>query len=232
MWNVFHRLLLVSFGLFFMAGCATVYVPNSAHTNMMSEKGELHASVQLGTQGGDIMLGYALSDQFGLVGSYSGSEEFQNGEQTGSHDYGEAALVFFPQIKGPVQAEFLGGIGFGNAMGESSILGVDRIVEGDYSRPFLQGNLSVNTTSFFRAGVATRFAHVNFTNLESTADLTGLDTSALFFEPTAFVQLGRGLFRVESQFGISEPMFKSIDDLAFEHEPVRFSIGARFLFNL
>jgi hypothetical protein len=225
--------------LLICSGCATVYVPNAAHTPLMEEQGEVHVSAHFGSQGGDLQLGYALTDQFGIIAGISGRENTnQDGEETGNHTFGEAGVVWFPDIHQRLKNEFIGGIGLGNAKGESSFSFMNpqgeyekRTAKGDFYRIFVQSNTAL-TSSVVTTGIATRLAFVNFYNYELTGSQQAIRnrTSALFFEPAAFVRLGFRNVKFESQVGISRPI-GDFRNIAFDYEFMRASFGVHFYFN-
>jgi hypothetical protein len=225
--------------LFIFSGCATVYVPNAAHTPLMEEQGEVHVSAHFGINGGDLQLGYALTDQFGMIGSISARESTnQDGEKTGEHTFGEAGVVWFPGIHNRFKNEFLAGIGLGNAMGESSFSFMNnegvyekRAARGDFTRFFVQSNTAL-TSSVVTTGFATRLAYVNFYNYELTGSLQtiGNKTSALFFEPALFVKLGFRNVKFESQVGFSRPLGDPTR-IAFDYEFMRASFGVHIYLN-
>lgn len=201
-------------------GCTTLYVPSPNQTHMMKEQGEIHFNLNGGAHGGNLQAAYALTDQYGIVASISGRKsDGNNGSVDEEHNYGEIGINYFGFGTDRVSGEFTTGLGFGEGeRGTSS---------GEYIKPFIQMNAAF-TSGMFDTGVSLRTAYVSFTELNVTNDRPG--DSSVFFEPAVFARMGFRNIKLESQLGIAYPLSDS-GQFAFGYEPIRMSVGLKFLFN-
>lgn len=125
-----------------VVGCAPVYVPNARHTHQLSEKGEIAAGGYAGTNGSDVQLAYAVSDDFGVLAAGS---FIQNTESDfHKHKYGEFALQF-QEAFNTGRFEVMTGYGFGTTTTDG--------YTGNYGKFFLQPNFGLET-NFIDAGFA------------------------------------------------------------------------------
>ncbi len=208
-------------GFVVFAGCTTLYVPSNNQTPLMKQQGEIHLNGAVGANGAGLQAGYAITNNLGIVGGFSGrTTEDEDGERNESHGYEEIGINYFGFGAENVAGELIGGLGFGS--------GERRAIQGDYVKPYIQINAGLQT-EVFDTGISFRTAYLNFTNLDADAS-SGTVESGLFFEPAALARLGYRNVMLESQLGFAWPM-RDASDLAFEYEPLRLSIGVKLLFN-
>jgi len=209
------------------SSCAPVYVPNARQTNMMSEKGELHASAQAGTNGGDLQLAYAVSDKFGLFGSGSFKSDKTSGNSDSDfheHRYGELGAIYYRPFGNIGRFEALAGLGFGEAeaVDQYEIFGPQQVrATGRYNKFFTQANIGLETDPF-ETGLALRMGQVTFNEFETSNNSLQETESGTFFEPAVFARLGWQNFKLESQLGIAGLLQ---DEVAFDYESLFFSVG-------
>lgn len=228
MWSA--RILSVVLLLLICSSCAPVYVPNARQTNMMSKKGELHASAQAGTNGGDLQVAYAVSDKFGLFGSGSFKSDEASGNSDSEfheHRYGELGAIYYRPFGKIGRFEALAGVGFGEAeaVDQYEIFGPQQVrATGRYNKLFAQANIGLETEPF-ETGLALRMGQVTFNEFETSS--TGLQESesGTFFEPAVFARLGWPNFKLESQLGMAGLLQ---DEVAFDYESLFFSVGLHF----
>jgi len=169
------KILPILFLVFLLIGssCAPVYVPNARQTNMMSKKGELHASAQAGSNGGDLQVAYAGSDKFGLFGSASFKSDEGSDNSDGDfheHRYGEMGVVYYRPFGKIGRFEALAGFGFGQAeaVDQYEVFGPQQVrATGRYNKFFTQANIGLETDPF-ETGLALRLGQVTFTEFETS----------------------------------------------------------------
>ncbi len=232
--KLFNLLLLFTVPIILLqSACAPVYVPNTRHTPLLDDKGEVHAAVHGGTNGADVQAAIAVSNSVGLVAAGS----FGTNEGSGSldadyhkHSYGELGLAYFKPFGKIGRFEALGGAGLGTAeaVNQYDFFGPQEVqATGNYRKYFVQGNLGVETGAL-EAGVALRLAQVVFTEFEASNVTHDQTESGTFFEPAAFARLGWKNIKLESQLGVSGLLQ---DEVAFDYETILFSLGIHFQFN-
>ncbi len=229
MWDVKLSVLLLA-TIVILASCAPVYVPNARQTNLMEEQGELHGAAHAGTNGGDIQLAYSMFDHVGIFGSASfKTDELTNDTEEDYHEhrYGELGAIYFHPIGEIGRFEALGGIGLGKAeaVDQYDVFGPNEVrAEGSYNKVFGQTNIGLET-SVVETGLLLRLSQVTFSEFETSGMSLGETESGTFFEPAVFARLGWKNVKVESQLGVARLLQ---DEVAFDYEPLFFSIGLHF----
>ncbi|NGP88508.1 hypothetical protein [Fodinibius halophilus] len=232
--DFFKHMMVLVLGLsgLLFSGCASVYVPSAQHTNLMNEKGELHAAAHAGVNGGDIQAGYAVSDNFGIIGaaSFGSSEEEGTADDFHEHSYAEIGGTYFRPIGTKGRYEVMAGVGAGSAesVTQYNFFGPQQVkATGDYTKVFLQNNIGVET-GILEAGVAIRLGHVIFRKFETSNTTYEESERGTFFEPSAFARLGWKNVKFETQVGVAGPLQ---DDIAFDYRTLLFSLGIHLQFN-
>lgn len=223
--------------LLIQSSCAPVYVPNTYHSYLMDQKGDLHAAVYTGSNGADIQGGYAVSEHVGVVAAASfGTREDENSgdgsldEDFHKHNYGEFGLSYFRPFGKIGRFEALGGFGFGTAetVNQYDFFGPEVVkATGRYNKIFVQSNVGLETGAF-EAGVAFRIGQVIFNEFETSDETYGESEAGTFFEPGVFARVGWKNIKIESQLGLSGLLQ---DEVAFDYEPGILSIGLHLQFN-
>lgn len=236
MMNKLYRIILpvLSVFLFAISACAPVYNPSARHTHLLDQKGEVHASVQAGTNGMDMQGAYAVSDNVGFVAAASWLSTNGSSDYTGSdfheHRYGELGLSYFETFGKAGRIEVLGGFGMGEAesIDRYDFFGPQEVrATGKFNKLFLQGNAGIETGAL-ETGVAVRLSQVTFTEFKTSDESYGEKESGAFFEPAAFVRLGWQNIKIESQLGIAGPIN---GDVPFDYVSALFTVGLHFSFN-
>lgn len=231
------QLSLFTILLLIQSSCAPVYVPNTYHSYLMDQKGDLHAAVYTGTNGIDIQGGYAVSENVGLVAAASFGKREDDTNSDGSldadfhkHNYGEFGLSYFHPFGGVGRFEALGGFGFGSAetVTQYDFFGPEVVrATGSYNKFFVQSNVGLETGAL-EAGVAIRLGQVVFNEFETSDETYGDSEAGTFFEPGVFARVGWKNIKIESQFGLSGLLQ---DEVAFDYEPGILSIGLHLQLN-
>jgi hypothetical protein len=221
-------------------GCAPVYIPPAAHTDLFTGEGEFHAAVYTGSNGYDGQAAYALTDHLSLAGAFSYDDQSANDTTFQRHSYGEFAIGWFTYNDG-LHLEALAGIGRGHAEAGDVDLHLDLFApiedttyllteRGDYTRYYLQGNLGTSGRIFEEGwnlrgelGIASRLALVDFSRFTRN-DTTSYHTNSLFTEFILFARAGGDLLSFELQLGLSSSLRS---ELPFDYDPWMGSVGMR-----
>ncbi len=214
------------------AGCAPVYVPSARHTHQLNEKGEASLSSYSGTNGADVQLAYAVTDNIGILGAVSIARDDEDDEDFHKHTYGEIGVQYYDNIGGIGRFEFMSGFGRGSAsaLGTYNSIFNDTSSEiratGKYGKFFVQPNIGLET-DVVDAGLSFRFGHVIFTEFETSSATYDENESGTFFEPGLFVRLGWQTVKLEGQIGYSMPT----NQVAFDYKSFFLSLGFQMKLN-
>jgi len=152
-----------------LPACAPVYVPNTAHTPMLEEQGEVQVGGYAGTSGIDLQAAAALTDHVGAFADFSfGNQEGESSDPANDddfhrHRFGEVGIGYFTGFGRAGHFEVYGGYGLGRAEAadEYDIFGPSIVMAtGRYNRFFVQPALGVDVGPLQLNGIA-RLAHVN-----------------------------------------------------------------------
>ncbi|RMG17791.1 MAG: hypothetical protein D6730_23610 [Bacteroidetes bacterium] len=227
--------------LLLAGGCSTLYVPNTLHTPLLSEKGEVALRLHSGSSSLDAQAALALSGgaKGGLAVSAAYSLNRKGGDtpQAGyaKQQFAELGVGHFFRLDSSGIFEVFTGYGRGKAEATKTLgtgFPVDEQATGNYQRFFVQANLGASAR-LLEAGVAARFSYVDFTRLSITRK-TPKRPSAFFAEPLLFIKVGGGPtsgkfpnIKAELQFGAHLPLGPRPDfDFPLFH--ARLGIDLRF----
>lgn len=230
----FNQLIILA-GLFFTS-CAPIYIPNTRNTPLFRGQGEFQGSAVL-TTGVELQGAYALTDNIGVIGSYSTLSENRNDPQNTSasfkrqNSYFEGGLGFFKADRAR-RIELY--VGYGQ--GKSTTTGQyyfffptfgqqELIVTGRYNRYFIQPTIGTNKKGF-NISFTPRIAAVDFHEFVS-GTVTELpdEKISIFIEPavTAKFRLNQhidGMFQLGLNFSASGEVF-------FDYVPVQAALGVQ-----
>ena len=147
--------------IFTICGCATVYVPNVVNTPLLSNKGELQVSANLGTSGFDPQFAYAITDNIGLM--LNGSFANRTSDSTSDfhkHSFVETGVGYYTSVGENGRFETFGGLGFGKLSAE-----LDNNLWKSYAdvstlRFFIQPTIGASS-SIFDGSLSSRMVMVN-----------------------------------------------------------------------
>ncbi|MFO7923164.1 MAG: hypothetical protein R6U58_05690 [Bacteroidales bacterium] len=201
--------------------CAPAYVPNVINTPLLSNKGEIQASLHGGISGVDPQLSYAVTDNVGLIlnGSFADNTS-DSSNNFHKHNFIEIGTGYYTKIGNKGRFETFGGFGSGKLQAEyENDLWTSR-ADVISSRFFLQPAIGI-TTSILDASFTSRLVLINLS--QGTEKSTGV-----FAEPALTGKLGFRYVKAVIQLGLSIPLQENID---FNYQPFMFSVGLQANFN-
>jgi len=210
-----------------LGACAPIYIPPAAHIPQLEHKGEMQFGLFYGMNGLDMQGSYAAGDHQAFMATISmGSNSDSAGTNKTAHFYGEGAYGVF-SANGVGRFSAFAGMGAGTGQGQSTwsynSTSYTEQAAGTYLRPFLQGNIGLNT-GFFDLGLATRLAWVWMTYTSGNQNIPP-NANALMLEPVLYMGLGGNKFKVFGQGGFSAPLNKNMN---FGYNPIIISLGINF----
>ena len=208
---------VIGVGLAIMGGgCKTVYVPNAVNAPLLSQKGELRASLS----GNNLQAAYAVSDSVGLIANgfwqkTSGDQNAASGSDGKGHLL-ELGAGHFRSIGDLLLFETYAGLGLGAVEHDNweQVNGArsDYRFSASAIKAFVQPSLGI-TRNYFDAVLSTRFVAlkpydteaVNYPEARLRADdLFGLDQHTFgFIEPAVTVRAGYKWVKLFVQYGFS-----------------------------
>jgi hypothetical protein len=215
----------------FVVSCAPLYVPNVVNSPMLSEKGEVNASIHAGTSGFDVQTAYAMTDHIGIMinGSFA-SKDSSTDTDYHEHKFGEFGCGYFTSIDNVFRFSTFAGLGMGkaNASDTYEFFGDHELTAwGYYNRFFAQTSIGA-ATDFFDAGLCLRGSYVNFYRFEYGSLEHNKNKDNFFLEPVLFARVGWKMIKVQSQIGFSYSVTKNWD---LDYQPIIFSFGLCFRLN-
>lgn len=230
------RILILFLGVSLPAlmGCAPIYVPNTVHSPMLEEQGEVQVGGYLGSSGIDVQAAVALSDHVGASADFSYANQEQDEDALFSadehnHRFGEVGVGYFTDLSAVARFEVYGGYGIGRAKARDDyefITSGTVTATGRYDRFFLQPAMGIAAGPLHLNG-ALRLVRVHFREFETSREVFSEDETAFFVEPAVGVRVGTGTVRFETQVGLSRS-FTAPSDVAFDHDPLWMSVGVQY----
>ena len=205
----------ITTAILLLNACAPAYIPNTVNTPMLSNKGELQASVNSGISGFDPQLSYAITDHIGVMlnGSFS-DRTSDSTDDYHKHQFVELGSGYYTKIGTIGRYETFAGFGLGNTRGEYSTTLWSSYADAQFFRIFIQPSIGL-ATSFFDGGFAWRFVIISMTQEQNKS-------TGFFFEPVITLKLGYKYVKMVTQFGLSLPV---TEEIAFNYQPFMFSVG-------
>lgn len=226
------RFSLIILAAVLATSCAPMYVPSMRNTPLFNGQGEFKGGVFLGT-GVDLQGALSLTDNIGVLGSYSFLSENRNDPVDPNqkfkrkNQYFEGGLGYYKATRNRRIEVYVGyGSGKGTTTGQYSFLGLGQqevIVTGKYNRLFIQPSIGTNNRGFNLA-FTPRISYVNFHEFQSGPIIEKPDEKGhLFIEPagTARFRMGSNIYGM-FQLGLNLAM---PNDAFFDHVPVQAAIG-------
>jgi len=208
----------ISIGLLIlgMSSCAPAYVPNVINAPMLTNKGEVQASLHAGTSGVDPQFAYAISNHIGVMlnGSF-GNNTSDTTDNFHKHQFLELGTGYYTHFGTRMKFETFGGVGFGKLQAEyNNEMWVSRS-DVNCTRFFIQPTIGF-TTKIFDAGISSRFVMIDL-HQESGKD------KGFFVEPVLTSKLGYDHLKAVMQIGFSYPL--NSDEISFNYQPFLISLG-------
>ncbi len=213
--NTFFGFTILAGVAILLDACAPAYVPNVINTPLLSNKGELQASINGGISGFDPQISYALTDHIGLAlnGSFA-NRTSDSTENYHKHNFVELGTGYYTKMGKVGRFETFGGVGFGNTRGGYSNDLWSAYTNANYTRLYLQPGIGIATAPF-DGSLAARLAFVNLK--QGSQRSTGV-----FLEPVITLKTGFKNVKLSVQIGLSFSLNENID---FNYHPFIFSIG-------
>jgi hypothetical protein len=224
--KILHYNTAVYFALFsiIITSCTPAYIPNRVNTPLLSNSGEIQASVSTGISGFDPQISYAITDHIGVMAN--GSFADRSNDTTDNfhiHNFFELGGGYYDKLEDVGRYGLYGGFGFGNVETEFDNDIFSKRTDANLLRYFIQPSIGV-VTDVFDASFATRVALVN-TKIKDS-ELNNPKGNDLYFEPVLTTRLGYKYVKFLFQVGLSFRVMSS--DLKPEYQPVILNLGLQF----
>jgi hypothetical protein len=196
--------------------CAPVYVPSVVNAPLLTNKGEVQASLHAGTSGIDPQFTYALSNHVGMMLNASAANNTSDStDNFHKHQFVEFGSGYFTNLGTRMKFETFGGIGIGKLQAEyDNNLWISKS-DVNFTRFFIQPTIGF-TTKIFDAGISSRFVLIN---LHQESD----SSTGYFVEPVLTGKLGYDHLKVIMQLGFSYPL--NSGQISFNYQPLLISLG-------
>lgn len=234
--SIFKILVIISSAII-LSSCATVYVPNVAHTTFYEESGDLSVSGFAGTTGFDGQVSAAITNNIYLYGAAAFMDKDSTTEMDDDyldHSYQEGAIGFY-HVMG-TSGRYTMHMGYGQGKAEAvdnynSLFGEQTIfAKGDYHKYFFQSALGMSK-NVVDLGGAIRYCYVNFDKFNpDVEDIEPVkNVYNHFIEPTFFVRVGYKYIKWHFQYSFA---FGLRDESPFDYKRNRISMGITFKYNI
>ncbi len=222
--------------VWFVSGCAPIYLSSTHNTPMLDNQGDLKISGKVGFNGGEVQAAYAVRDNTHLFGSFISSIDNSDADEevdSSQHTYFELGGGRSWRPENWLVIEASGGMGLGSGRGRTIFLvdtSLERHAEGSYIKPFMQSNLAIQTR-VMDLGFVNRLALINFDEITETGRNPEINTDpsgSIFYEPGVFAQLGWDRLKFNAHMGFSRPLGSQPE---FDYNPFMLSFGVSFRFS-
>ncbi|MFO7938827.1 MAG: hypothetical protein R6U66_03650 [Bacteroidales bacterium] len=208
--------------LLLFTACSPEYIPNMVNSPLLSNQGEVQATIAGGTSNLDVQTAVALSDNWALMvnGSYA-DEHSDSSEDFHKHLMVEMGVGYYEKMGRIGRYEIFGGYGAGKIKGRYDEAVFDApYTEASFNKIFLQPGIGLST-GYYDGSFATRFSAIQMDLDASTAGFT--DDFHLFFEPVITNKFGSRYIKVIMQAGLSLPISQT--ELHYDYQPFLFHVG-------
>ena len=212
-------ILFFTLSLLIINSCAPAYIPNVVNAPMLTNKGELQASVHFGASGFNPQFAYAITDHLGMMVNASFIDVTSDSSSTSDfyhkHTFFEFGPGYYTNFGSRFKFGTYGGVGFGKINAEyDNDLWTSRS-DVKCTRLFLQPTIGM-TSKVFDLGLSTRFVVVSF-NQDSEKN------TGIMFEPAVTAKLGWDHIKAVGQIGLSYPL--NPDNIHFVYQVGLVSLG-------
>lgn len=200
------RLLIPTLALLVGAACAPVYVPGAAYAPMYDREGDAHVAARFGTPGGQLDVGYALSDAF--HGRVTGQYQVTRTDSGDGNGYARIAAGGGwyrkpAHERDALRLSFSADVGTGRAVGTYSIGSSGTRYSGGHVNLGVQGELGAETPGFGIAYVI-RPSLFHFIHDDESGSTGFADWG--FLENWLAVRAGSRMVKFETQLGLWLPL--------------------------
>ena len=189
---------------------------------MLSNQGEVQATIAGGTSNLDVQTAIALSDNWALMlnGSYA-DEHSDSTEDFHKHLMVEIGGGYFEKMGRIGRYEIFGGYGLGKVEGRYDEAVFDApYTEASFTKIFLQPGIGIST-DYYSGSFATRFSAIQMDIKAPTEELT--NDFHVFFEPVITNKFGSRYIKFIIQTGLSVPINRK--ELHYNYQPFLFHVG-------
>ncbi len=215
-----HFLYLV-FIFAVLSSCSPEYIPNMVNSPMLSNQGELQATVATGTSNFDAQTAFAITDNIGIMvnGSY-GNETNDSTNDYHKHAFVEGGIGYYNKIGEKGRYEIYGGYGTGSVEGlfEGALFDSE-ITNANYNRFFVQPGIGMST-GIFDGSFSPRFVLIQM-NPQGTGFVSG--DYNIFVEPVFTSKVGFKWVKFVAQVGFSIPF--GDDQVNFNYQTFIMNVG-------
>ena len=199
--------------------CSPEYIPNMINSPMLSNQGEIQATIAAGTSNLDLQTAYAITDNIAVMvnGSYA-DRTSDSTENFHKHLMIEGGIGYYRQISEVGRIEVFGGYGGGAVNGyyENDLVSANS--DATFQRFFLQPGIGMSS-GIFDGSFATRLSLVSM-NPDLENFVPGLDP---FLEPVVTAKLGWRYAKFVLQGGLSIPLAE--ENLTYDYQPFIINFG-------
>lgn len=226
-----------------LASCTPpMYIPESVHVADITSKGKSEINLTTGTNGIDLQLAHAITDNIGVMTSVSGTihndsiEYHHRITAQGGINYvnqlenNGRMLLFFHCYTG-------GGYGFGEGLDTYSFYSsyYENWSRGEYMRFFTQPSIQFKG-EFIDLFVGSRISYIQFNSLENKwgyvegiNDPNGGKTQNIYIEPNFTFRAGGDHLKGHLQLGYSQGVIAEME-MKFRRRPVLLNVGLSISF--
>jgi hypothetical protein len=228
--NIFSFFFVISV-LFLFQSCAPVYIPNMVNAPLLSNKGEVQASVNTGISGFDPQLAFAVTDKIGLMLNASWNK--WNNKDPDGHQHGrrfiEGGIGYYHPFEKFGRFEAFTGFGTGEIKGyfENNIF--SGYGTSQYRRFFVQPDIGL-CSDFIDLSLSTRLSFVNIVLTSDNYKQYSRNTFDPFFEPVITLKIGYKYLKFISQPGFSFPLkivTYNYHEVYYNYQHFIFSVGVQ-----
>ena len=217
--KIFYKFIIFSLSIVYFSACAPLYVPNVVNTPMLTEKGDLNASLHAGLSGYDAQGAYALTENIAVMLNSS----FMNSTSDSSNNYHkhifvEAGAGYFKPLGEFGLFEVYSGYGLGKINSYQATGDLMSFADTYVNRFFVQPSFGF-VSPYFEAAIAPRAV------MAFVSQTTGRQTG-FFIEPTLVLKAGSPNLKLTSQIGLSYMLNQY--ETSFFYQPFIFSIGLQY----
>jgi len=209
-----------------LSSCASLYIPNSVNTPLLTSKNEATISANTGMNGWDFQAAYSPLNHLGIMLNASGAPILSKSNSYHGHKYIEGGLGFNTSFGNSGVFEIYTGGGYGTSQSKSNITvngdtKTDK-VEGVGARYFIQPSIGAKRNGFEHAfslrGVYTEFHDVRYDNYTTLHTRFGT-----YIEPAYTIRFGGRNLLFQSQVGASLPL--STETTEIKYRPFMMNLG-------
>ena len=223
-----HKLhLYLGSVLLLLSSCASLYVPNTVNSPLLTEKKETAINLSYGMNGFDLQGAYAMTNHIGLMVNTSASPLLNpNGKSFHGHLFAEAGLGCMFQFGESGVFDFYTGGGYGNIKSKSNVVldGKSNIdeAEGNGYRYFIQPSIGFKKSNF-QFAFSLRGVLLDLDNVWYQNSTQYTQEEGMFVEPTFNIRVGKKRVMFQSQIGLSMPIEPSATEIRYR--PLMVSLG-------